>query len=178
MPASRKLPRISLLREELKTARLLLPYSAETASELTILREAAEAHRRFGKAAVLNYVISKMNRVSDLLASLASTRLWPSHRFGMGEHCRIHRRTGPPSLRAHPAHASARNYAVVEDEVALAERAARGRRCCRATCFPLGERRCRRPQRGSAHYARGLRSLAASRLPVERLKEGSREMLD
>ena len=63
--------RISLLREELKTARLLsspfLPYSAETASELAILREAAEAHRRYGKAAVPNYVISKTNGVSDLL---------------------------------------------------------------------------------------------------------------
>jgi phosphoenolpyruvate carboxylase len=63
--------RVSLLREELKTARLLsspfLRYSAETASELTILREAAEAHRRYGKAAVPNYVISKTNGVSDLL---------------------------------------------------------------------------------------------------------------
>ncbi|HKB22959.1 MAG TPA: phosphoenolpyruvate carboxylase [Methyloceanibacter sp.] len=63
--------RISLLREELKTARLLsspfLRYSAETASELTNLREAAEAHRRYGKAAVPNYVISKTNGVSDLL---------------------------------------------------------------------------------------------------------------
>jgi phosphoenolpyruvate carboxylase len=63
--------RISLLREELKTARLLsspfLRYSAETASELAILREAAEAHRRHGKAAVPNYVISKTNGVSDLL---------------------------------------------------------------------------------------------------------------
>jgi phosphoenolpyruvate carboxylase len=63
--------RISLLREELKTARLLsspfLDYSAETTSELTILREAAEAHRRYGKAAVPNYVISQTNGVSDLL---------------------------------------------------------------------------------------------------------------
>ncbi len=63
--------RVSLLREELKTARLLsspfLRYSAETASELTILREAAEAHRRYGKAAVPNYVISKTDGVSDLL---------------------------------------------------------------------------------------------------------------
>src|SRR5947208_486716 len=63
--------RISLLREELKTARLLsspfLRYSAETASELAILREAANAHRRYGKAAVPNYVISKTNGVSDLL---------------------------------------------------------------------------------------------------------------
>jgi phosphoenolpyruvate carboxylase len=63
--------RISLLREELKTARLLsspfLRYSAETASELTILREAANAQRRYGRAAVPNYVISKTNGVSDLL---------------------------------------------------------------------------------------------------------------
>src|SRR6266403_956962 len=63
--------RISLLRQELNTARLLsspfLRYSAETASELTILREAAEAHRRYGRAAVPNYVISKTNGVSDLL---------------------------------------------------------------------------------------------------------------
>src|SRR5207237_6808411 len=63
--------RISLLREELKTARLLsspfLRYSAETASELAILREAANAHRRYGKAAVPNYVISKTNGVSDIL---------------------------------------------------------------------------------------------------------------
>src|SRR5437588_2470912 len=63
--------RISLLREELQTARLLsspfLRYSAETASELTILREAADAHRRYGKAAVTNYVISKTNGGSDLL---------------------------------------------------------------------------------------------------------------
>src|ERR1700758_5726931 len=63
--------RIPLLREELKIARLLsspfLRYSVETASELTILREAAEAHRRYGKAAVPNYVISKTNGVSDLL---------------------------------------------------------------------------------------------------------------
>jgi phosphoenolpyruvate carboxylase len=63
--------RIALLREELKTARLLsspfLRYSVETASELAILREAAEAHRRYGKAAVPNYVISKTNGLSDLL---------------------------------------------------------------------------------------------------------------
>ena len=63
--------RISLLREELKTARLLsspfVRYSAETAAELTILREAADVHRRYGKAAVPNYVISKTDGVSDLL---------------------------------------------------------------------------------------------------------------
>jgi phosphoenolpyruvate carboxylase len=63
--------RISLLREEIKTPRLLsspfLHYSTETASELTVLCEAADAHRRYGKAAVPNYVISKTNGVSDIL---------------------------------------------------------------------------------------------------------------
>src|SRR5260370_780299 len=63
--------RIALLPEALKTARLLsspfLRYSAETASEQAILREAAEAHRRCCKAAVPNYVIAKTNGGSDLL---------------------------------------------------------------------------------------------------------------
>jgi phosphoenolpyruvate carboxylase len=63
--------RISLLREELKTARLLsspfVGYSAETASEMTILCEAAHVHRRYGKTAVPNYVISKTDGLSDLL---------------------------------------------------------------------------------------------------------------
>jgi phosphoenolpyruvate carboxylase len=63
--------RISLLREELRTPRLLsspfLRYCAETASELTILREAGKAQRRYGKGAVPNYVISQTNGVSDLL---------------------------------------------------------------------------------------------------------------
>src|SRR5262249_17684995 len=63
--------RISLLRQELGTARLLsspfVRYSPETASELTILRAAADIHRRYGRAAVPNYVISKTNGVSDLL---------------------------------------------------------------------------------------------------------------
>jgi phosphoenolpyruvate carboxylase len=63
--------RISLLRQELRTGRLLsspyLSYSAETAAEITILREAARMHRRYGKAAVPNYVISKTERGSDLL---------------------------------------------------------------------------------------------------------------
>jgi phosphoenolpyruvate carboxylase len=63
--------RIALLVEEIDTPRLLsspfLDYSAETASELAILREAAEAHRRYGPAAVPNYVISKADSVSDVL---------------------------------------------------------------------------------------------------------------
>jgi phosphoenolpyruvate carboxylase len=63
--------RIALLLGELETPRPLaspfLPYSAETASELAILRAAAEAHRRYGKASVPNYVISKADGVSDVL---------------------------------------------------------------------------------------------------------------
>jgi phosphoenolpyruvate carboxylase len=69
-----KLPedkRVDLLLEELRTPRLLtspyLEYSAETASELAIVREAAEAHRRYGRTAVPNYVISKASDPSDIL---------------------------------------------------------------------------------------------------------------
>src|SRR5262249_44773294 len=63
--------RITLLLNELGTARPLaspfLSYSAETASELSILRAAAEAQRQYGKQAVPNYVISKTDGVSDIL---------------------------------------------------------------------------------------------------------------
>jgi phosphoenolpyruvate carboxylase len=63
--------RIGLLVEEIDTPRLLaspfVEYSDETASELAILREAAEAHRRYGPASVPNYVISKADSVSDVL---------------------------------------------------------------------------------------------------------------
>jgi phosphoenolpyruvate carboxylase len=63
--------RIALLIEEIDTPRPLaspfLEYSAETASELAIIREAAEAHRRYGPASVPNYVISKADSVSDVL---------------------------------------------------------------------------------------------------------------
>jgi phosphoenolpyruvate carboxylase len=63
--------RVRLLLAELGTVRPLasafLSYSAETASELGILRATAEAHRRYGPAAVPNYVISKATGVSDIL---------------------------------------------------------------------------------------------------------------
>ncbi len=63
--------RVALLLAELETARPLaspfVPYSAETISELAILRTAAEAHRRYGRASVPNYVISKADGVSDML---------------------------------------------------------------------------------------------------------------
>jgi phosphoenolpyruvate carboxylase len=42
-------------------------YSDETAGELDILRTAADAHRRYGKDTVPNYVISKTTSVSDIL---------------------------------------------------------------------------------------------------------------
>jgi phosphoenolpyruvate carboxylase len=63
--------RVRLLLTELGTARPLssphLAYSPETESELAILRAAAEAHRRYGRAAVPHYVISKATSVSDIL---------------------------------------------------------------------------------------------------------------
>ncbi len=63
--------RVRLLLAELATARPLsspfLTYSAETERELAILRATAEAHRRYGRASVPHYVISKTTGVSDLL---------------------------------------------------------------------------------------------------------------
>jgi phosphoenolpyruvate carboxylase len=63
--------RIPMLLDELETARPLvspfLVYSAETTSELAILRAAMEAQQRYGKQAVPNYVISKTDGVSDIL---------------------------------------------------------------------------------------------------------------
>ena len=63
--------RIRLLLAELGTARPLtsafLPYSAETAGELAIMRATADAHRLYGPEAVPHYVISKTTGVSDIL---------------------------------------------------------------------------------------------------------------
>jgi phosphoenolpyruvate carboxylase len=63
--------RVELLLEEIRTPRLLtspyLDYSPETSSELAIVHEAAEAHRRYGRVAVPNYVISKASDPSDIL---------------------------------------------------------------------------------------------------------------
>ncbi len=63
--------RVELLVRELAGPRLLysphLEYSPRTASELDILEVAADIHRRFGAAALPNYVISKCQSVSDLL---------------------------------------------------------------------------------------------------------------
>jgi phosphoenolpyruvate carboxylase len=63
--------RVRLLIAELTTTRPLsspfLSYSPETTSELGIMRATAEAHARYGRASVRNYVISKTTGVSDIL---------------------------------------------------------------------------------------------------------------
>ena len=63
--------RVALLRRELASERLLASpyagYSPETLSELSIVRAAAEAHRRYGSDCITFYVISKCESVSDLL---------------------------------------------------------------------------------------------------------------
>jgi phosphoenolpyruvate carboxylase len=63
--------RIALLLAELATPRLLaspyFAYSEETAGELAIFHAAREAHRRYGKAAIQNVIISKSEGVSDIL---------------------------------------------------------------------------------------------------------------
>jgi phosphoenolpyruvate carboxylase len=63
--------RVLLLRQELASERLLASpyadYSAETLSELEIVRAAAEAHRRYGRACITTYIVSKCESVSDLL---------------------------------------------------------------------------------------------------------------
>ncbi|HJQ58005.1 MAG TPA: phosphoenolpyruvate carboxylase [Vineibacter sp.] len=63
--------RVTLLAQELGHARPLasqyVAYSDETASELAILRTAADGHRRYGPAALPHYVISKADGVSDIL---------------------------------------------------------------------------------------------------------------
>ncbi|PZO90099.1 MAG: phosphoenolpyruvate carboxylase [Sphingomonas sanxanigenens] len=63
--------RVALLRRELASPRpLTSPYAAysdETASELAIVRAAAEAHGRYGAACITNYIVSMAQSVSDLL---------------------------------------------------------------------------------------------------------------
>jgi phosphoenolpyruvate carboxylase len=63
--------RVSLLRRELASERPLASpfaaYAEETASELAIVRAAAEAHARYGPASITTYIVSKCESVSDLL---------------------------------------------------------------------------------------------------------------
>ena len=66
--------KVKLLLGELAQPRLLyspyVSYSAETDSELTILRAAREIRARYGKRAIRNYIISHTETVSDLLEVL------------------------------------------------------------------------------------------------------------
>jgi phosphoenolpyruvate carboxylase len=66
--------KIELLLAELDKPRLLyspyLGYSAETASELRILRVARDIRQRYGERAIRNYIISHTETVSDLLEVL------------------------------------------------------------------------------------------------------------
>jgi len=63
--------RIDLLRRELANVRPLTSpyavYSEETASELAIVRAAAEAHARYGRDCIRHYIVSMAQSVSDLL---------------------------------------------------------------------------------------------------------------
>ncbi len=63
--------RIALLLAELATPRLLASpywnYSEETAGELAIFHAARDMHRRYGRAAIQNVIISKNEGVSDIL---------------------------------------------------------------------------------------------------------------
>ena len=63
--------RVALLSAELANPRPLASphqsYGDETTGELAMLRVMADAHRRYGSAAMPNYVISKADSVSDVL---------------------------------------------------------------------------------------------------------------
>jgi len=63
--------RVALLRRELASPRPLTgafaAYSDETASELAIVRAAAEAHATYGPGCISNYIVSMAKSVSDLL---------------------------------------------------------------------------------------------------------------
>jgi len=63
--------RVALLTGELGDRRPLaspyLPYGEETTAQLDLVRVAADAHRRYGRAAMPHYVISKADSVSDIL---------------------------------------------------------------------------------------------------------------
>ncbi|HEX8301713.1 phosphoenolpyruvate carboxylase [Sphingomonas sp.] len=63
--------RVELLRRELESPRPLTSpyadYSEETASELAIVREAAAAHAKYGRACITHYIVSMAQSVSDLL---------------------------------------------------------------------------------------------------------------
>ena len=63
--------RVALLARELASPRPLVSpfaaYSDETSSELAIVRAAADAHDRYGRACITQYIVSMAQSVSDLL---------------------------------------------------------------------------------------------------------------
>ncbi|AQR74324.1 phosphoenolpyruvate carboxylase [Sphingomonas sp. LM7] len=63
--------RVALLRIELESPRLITSpyadYSEETASELAIVRAAADAHGKYGRQCITHYIVSMAQSVSDLL---------------------------------------------------------------------------------------------------------------
>jgi phosphoenolpyruvate carboxylase len=63
--------KVELLTRELRSLRPLfsphVPYGERTLSELAIVRQAADIHKRFGTASVPNYIISNCTSLSDLL---------------------------------------------------------------------------------------------------------------
>jgi phosphoenolpyruvate carboxylase len=63
--------RVALLRRELSSPRpltsLYATYSDETAGELAIIHAAAEAHAKYGAAAIRQHIVSMTRSVSDLL---------------------------------------------------------------------------------------------------------------
>ncbi|EJL53541.1 phosphoenolpyruvate carboxylase [Rhizobium sp. CF122] len=70
--------KIELLSNELRSPRLLSTpfkvYSSETTSELNVFREAADAHHRYGRRSVPNYIISKAATPSDILEVMVLLR--------------------------------------------------------------------------------------------------------
>jgi len=70
--------KVALLLSELSKPRLLyspyLQYSAETTSELDVLRTALAIRKRYGARAIRNYIISHTETVSDLLEVLLLQR--------------------------------------------------------------------------------------------------------
>ncbi len=85
--------RVALLTAELANPRALAApgqsYGEETANELALMRVVADAHRRYGVAAVPHYVISKADSVSDILEVAVLLKevglLRPRDRDGKGQ---------------------------------------------------------------------------------------------
>jgi phosphoenolpyruvate carboxylase len=100
LPEERK---TQLLLAELKQPRLLysphLGYSAETESELGVLRTARDIRARFGQNAVRNYIISHTETVSDLLEVLVLQKETGLFLGGWGESVR---RDAPVGLMVIP----------------------------------------------------------------------------